>query len=158
MAGAFFANVVLAVSSPAFLPERVAVHFGYGGEADRFGSAGEYVLLMLVTLAILLAVFQVPALLVAITPPRFISLPNRDYWLSEERMEETLARLKSMGGEIGAACLVFIFYVQLLCIAANLSVPPRLDERMMFAGLAVFAAVTACLVVKLVRSFRLPGH
>jgi hypothetical protein len=58
--------------------------------------------------------------------------------------------------QFGTAIFLFLFVVQILTIQANLSVPVRLNERLLFTFLALFLGYTIVWCVVLFRSFRLP--
>lgn len=75
------------------LPPVVASHFAAGGNANGFMPRNAYIGLMLfvaVGVPFLLALTHSSLRFI---PPHRINLPNRDYWLSPERTDETFAFL-----------------------------------------------------------------
>jgi len=90
--------------------------------------------------------------------PKFISLPNKEYWLKEENQQHMKAKLASLMAEFGFVLFTFLFCVGLLTIEANLSDPIRLNERLFLPIFIVFMLYTAYWVVKIVRAFRVPKN
>ena len=62
-------------------------------------------------------------------PRRWISLPNRDYWLRLEHRSQAVEKLGRHIWRFGTALFLFMFFAGLLTLRANLSDPVRLDER-----------------------------
>lgn len=89
-------------------------------------------------------------------PRKWISLPNRDYWLQPERRSHTMVRFRRHIWQFGTAIFLFMFFAGLLTLRANLSDPVRLDERLFLVGLVIFLAYTVYWVVALLRAFRVP--
>ena len=134
------------------LPERVATHFGPGGEPNDWMDR--------TAAAILLGGFQLvfPLLLLSVvrllkwTPNAFINIPHREYWLAPERRETALAWLaRPMSGMAGltAALLVATSH---LTFRANVRAG-RLEEFPFFVCLAIYLAGTFLLVIRILRRF-----
>ena len=126
------------------LPEQVASHFGSGGVASGFMARSDYLLFMLVmTLGIplLIAVFTV--LVPWLVPIDKLRVPNRDYWLSPERRQATMAGLATSGLGMASIVALFLIAVHLLIISANRQAPPHLDSATLWAlvGALVVASV-----------------
>ena len=69
------------------LPAVVASHFDAHGTANGWQTKQAFFsVFVAVTLLGAVLVFVLPAL-IAIVPRQFINLPNKDYWLSPERLE-----------------------------------------------------------------------
>jgi len=96
-------------------------------------------------------------ILFAKTPKKWINLPNKDFWLSEENIATTRDKLNRLIAEFGTAILIFFNFVKVLSLKANLSDPVRLDERQFFIGLGTFMVFTIFWCVKIFLSFRLPS-
>jgi uncharacterized membrane protein len=152
----FLANVLLSLASLVILPDPVAIHFGIGGAPDGWASREMSALLMTGMHVILfLSLYLSPRLLTSV-PSKWVSLPNRDYWLAPERRAQAVERFSRWMWQYGTGLFLFMFYVGLLTMRANLSDPVRLDERSMMIGLVVFLAYTGFWTVALLRSFRVP--
>lgn len=134
------------------LPERVATHFGPGGEPNDWMDR--------TSAAILLGGFQLvfPLLLLSVVrllkwiPNAFINIPHREYWLAPARRESALAWLaRPMSGIAGltAALLVVTSH---LTFRANVRTG-RLEEFPFFVCLATYLAGTFLLVIRILRRF-----
>ncbi len=153
----FVANLVLAIVSTQVLPERVAIHFGAGGAANGWSSTNANALLMAgVNLLLFCSIYFSPWLIEHI-PARWISLPNRDYWLTPENKERAVKIMREMMWQFGTALFLFLFFTGLLTISANLSEPVRLNEGLLLSGLVVFLVYTGYWTIALLRAFRIPS-
>ena len=153
----YVANVILAVVSLAILPERVAIHFGWGGMPDNWASNLTNTLFLLgLHTFLFLALYFSPRLAGAV-PAKWVNLPNKEFWLAPENRARFLAKFTAFMHHFGAALFVFLFAVGLLSIRANLSEPVRLQERFLFVLLALFVAYTLAWVIVFFRGFRLPS-
>jgi hypothetical protein len=81
-----------------------------------------------------------------------ISLPNKEYWLSPERREETFATIHDQMCWFGSATLVFLIAIFQLVIEANLNPPAVLSSSFMFLLIA-YLAFTGWWVVKFIAKF-----
>ena len=72
------------------LPDQVAHHFGASGQPDAWGSKMNFLIIYLVTVAIMAATFLGAGLVIPRIPDSQISLPRKDYWLAPERRQQTL--------------------------------------------------------------------
>ena len=153
---AFAANVLLMVASLAILPDRVAIHFGPGGCPNGWASKemNAFFFLLLETPLFLLLWFA-PSLPLGL-PSRFVSLPNKDYWLREENRPALRQKMEHLMAQFGTAFFLFFFCLGLLTVQANLSQPVRLNEEAFFPVLILFLVYTVFWTIGLFRSFRLP--
>jgi hypothetical protein len=152
----FLANLILTLLSLVVLPDRVAIHFGFGGQPDGWASNLTSTLMMLgVHILVFCSLYFSPRLLTAV-PSRWISLPNRGYWLQPERRSQAAATFRRSIWQFGTVLFLFLFVVGLLTLRANLSDPVRLDERLFLISLLIFLAYTTYWTVALLRAFRVP--
>jgi len=155
---AFGANVVLTLAALAVLPDQVAIHFRLGGEADSWASKELHAIFFLVLeVYLFLVLWYAPSLTMKI-PSRFISLPNKEYWLREENRPALGQKLQSAMVQFGTALYLFLFIVGLLTLQANLSQPVRLNEKAFLPALVLFLGYTAAWCISLFRAFRIPGE
>ena len=152
----FAANVLLILVSLVILPDRVAIHFGRGGCPDSWASKeiNALVFLVLETPMFLLLWFG-PSLPLGV-PKRFVSLPNKEYWLREENLPAFKQKLEHLMAQFGAAFFLFFFFTGLLTVQANLSVPVRLNEKAFVPVVVMFLGYTVVWTIGLFRSFRVP--
>lgn len=155
--GSYLASLALALGSVAWLPERVASHFGARGLADGWMSRGGYVLTMVLMQTAFLAVFLGSHRLVFAVSPRWVNLPHKDYWLQPERRAVTQAMLATWLARMGAGFFLLMALTSLLTVQANLSEPARLDMPLFWAALGLFTAYTVGWCVGFYRAFRVPA-
>lgn len=109
------------------LPERVASHFGAGGQADSWSTPGHFMAVYALTIALMALVFGGPTLFFPRLPDGAFSVPRKEYWLAPERREATLRRFTGQYLLIGAATNAFLVAIMHLVVRANLAAgEPRL--------------------------------
>ncbi len=153
--GCWLIGVAGHVASLSFLPERVAMHFGMNGAPNGWGSLQTHVALMIGLQTFMLLMMAGLPWIVRKTPREMVNIPNRDYWLADERREETVAK-------IGEHCLVLslmtqVFFLALgMCIGfANLSDPVWLPQEIFLTVLGAFLVAVTTWCVQLCRAFRI---
>jgi len=103
------------------LPAMVASHFGAGGGADGWSSTSSFFFTYWIVIAVALVVsLGIPALIGRL-PRNMISLPNKEYWLSDERYAQTLSHLRNHFRWFGVILLLFLVFVFQMVFQANLS-------------------------------------
>jgi uncharacterized membrane protein len=135
------------------LPDMVGSHFGASGFASTWQTKAAFlcVELMIIVLATIIS-FGVPRL-IAVMPASAINLPNKDFWLSPERREETLLFLRAQMAWFGCALLAFLLLVMELVFRANLQTPPRLNTATLVRALIAFVAASAAWTGRLLFHF-----
>jgi hypothetical protein len=86
-------------------------------------------------------------------PVSIINLPNKAFWLSPERREETFAFLYTQLAWLGCALLAFLLFVMELVFRANLHAPPQLNTAAFVPALLAFLCFTAAWIIRLVFHF-----
>lgn len=124
--------------SSASLPPVVASHFAAGGAANGFMPRDGYVALMTVLVVVVPLFLAGVSSLVAIMPVDRINLPNREYWLAPERVDDTMAFLQAHGRYLALLLAAFLCFVHWLVVLANGQQPPLFPERRFLAGLSLF--------------------
>jgi hypothetical protein len=111
------------------LPARVASHFDTAGAPDGWMSRGSYLWSMagisFGLTAILVGVFYI----VRYFPPSTISMPRRDYWLAEERRQETFAFIFEAGVWLATFEAALFLGMHLLVVTANAAQPVRMSSH-----------------------------
>lgn len=139
------------------LPERVAAHFGGGGQPSGWTSReGFFGILGFVVLIESAAFLGLPRILGRI-PIALINLPNKHYWLAPERKQESLAWMTQVMAWCGAAILGMIAAVSQLAIQANLGMEKRLDNQWFLLVMGAFVVFAVAWIVAVHRHFRLPA-
>ena len=153
--GCWLIGIVRHVASLSVLPERVAMHFGFNGSPNGSGSLRIHVALMIILQTCMLLLMASLPWIIRKTPREMINIPNRYYWLADERCEETVAR-------IGGHCLVLSLMLQVffvahgLCVGvANLSDPVWQPRCICLAVIAAFLFGVTMWSAQLCRAFRI---
>lgn len=153
----FATNVLLALVALLVLPPEIAIHFGRGGYPDGWASKpfGLGLPLVIQTL-IFVALITGPSLLGGV-PDRWISLPNKAYWLRPEHVEHARAALGRLLAEFGVAIFALLLLAAGLSLDANLSEPVRFREAWFLYALVAFGVYLLVWCVRLFRVFRVPA-
>jgi len=136
------------------LPERMATHFGVGGQPNGWMSRSGYVAFIRIFGVGLPWFIVVTFVLCRFLPDWTFNIPNREYWLSPERRSETDEYLLAHGLWLACSLVGFIGGMHYLTIHANRSVPVHLPGDLLLTLLAIFLAVLGIWAVGLVRHFR----
>ena len=162
------------VSSFGDLPERVATHFGFNGQAaDGWMSRRAYLAFECGFPALIAALFTGVTALVRWLPTSFVNIPRKDYWLAPERRALTGRFLRDRLGWL--LCLITLFFggLHVLIVQANRDAPPQLPMggllllviaffvgKMIWMALLLmrFAEADAASSDKTFRSATIPGN
>lgn len=101
------------------LPERVATHFGAGGEPNGFSSKSVFVLMMLAFVIGMPIFLVVLAKIMRYLPKSMINIPNREYYLHPDRAEKTLAEMETSMIWLATITEIFLIGLVQLTISAN---------------------------------------
>lgn len=156
MISAFVANLVLSLVSLLMLPDQAAIHFRGGGVPDAWASKWANALIVVVIQIPLFALCMSAGRLTLSTPARWLSLPNKDYWLKSENRVELQARFSGLMEEFGLVLFLFLFVVGLLTLEGNLSDPVRLNEPLFLVFFAGFMFYVPYWLVKVFRRLKVP--
>jgi serine/threonine-protein kinase len=145
--------LIYLVCSTSLLPERVAIHFGASGQPNGWMSRSTHLLLMGALGMGLPLISVIIALVIRLTPARFINLPNRDYWLSPERQSQTCIYISRQ--LIWLACLEVVFFagIQFLIVEANQMAPAQLPMEMFLSLIGGFLVAVALWIIVFIRHF-----
>jgi uncharacterized membrane protein len=138
------------------LPEMVAVHFGASGAPNGWSGKTAF----FVTYAVVEAAMAIAATAMVFfgerLPVSFLNMPNRDYWLAQERRGESLGFLWTRTIWIEVTTLAFLIVVAQFIFRANLAGGgPRLTGDFALVIIAFVAAVI-WQSVDLIRRFSRP--
>ncbi len=148
--------IALLIDSADKLPQLVATHFGFAGDADAWMGRTTYLIFMAgfgLTFPLLL-----PAVGLALgrLPIRAIKIPHREVWLAPGRRDATLAYFRRQMAWLGVLELAFVIVMHLLVVEANRHRPPRMTN-LVWLSLVFFLAVLGVWGWRLVRRFPPPG-
>ncbi len=138
------------------LPDNVAIHFGRGGAPDNWMSKGAHILIFTVLTGVIYGSFALAPRLLDGVPKKYISLPNRDYWLLDENLPEAVRRMSGLMYSFGIATGLLMLGALILTVTANLSETVRLNEGIFFVMFIAYIAYTAWWLVRIFTAFRVP--
>jgi len=145
--------VVFIIYTTRYLPDSVVTHFGAGNQANGWMSRAGYLLFML---AFLIGVSVLVSFVVGTLPrkfPHWTNIPNRDYWLSPARREESLRYLSARGKRLGCLIVMMMLGMHYVILKANHIQPPALPGPTFSAVLFGFALALIWWIVRLYRRF-----
>ena len=136
-----------------FLPDRVASHFGASGRPDAWSSKESFARIYFIVIAFIAVLFPGIGLIFRKIPTSFINLPNKDYWLSTERKEETIAVLSRQFLWFGSATLLLLLDIFHQSVRVHLGKTQTLEHPV--ASIVVYVVFTTfwsiALIVKFMR-------
>lgn len=159
-AGALVALVCLTVFAAVFviyttryLPDMVATHFGANNQVNGWMSRNGYLLFIL---SFMIGISAFVSFVVGTLPrkfPQWTNVPNRDYWLSAERRDESLRYLNAHGKRLGCLIVMMMLGMHYVVLKANHMQPPMLPASTVSAILFSFVLALLWWIVRLYRRF-----
>ncbi len=149
--------VTFVLRTESLLPSLVASHFDAAGHPNAFMTHGGYVRFVL-ALAVGLPLLMVMLLAAVYSNAADMKLPNRDYWLAPQRIQETRAFLIAHAAWFGSLLVAFACFVHCQELLANRRQPPLLSSQAFVGGLAIFLLATAVWVGVFLFALRRPAQ
>ena len=157
----FGALVLLALVQTAYyypqMSDPIASHFDGSGRPDGWSSRAGFFGIHLAMVAMCVAIFVGLPRTFTRMPTRWISLPNRDYWLTPERREGTVRFLQTSMIWFGAAHMFLEVYVIQLVVLANRSGTNQLSSSIWYVMIGYFAFTFVWLAILIGRFARKSG-
>ena len=156
LAALIIASAAFILATSPQLPDRVATHFGHGGQVNGWMYRDQYTMF---ALALAVAVPLFVALLLNVVPRiarRRISMPNREYWMTDVRSSATVATLGASGCWLACLLTLFAAGIHYAILQTHLGTPPRLPVPLFTGILVAFFAAILFWVIALHVRFRLP--
>lgn len=135
------------------LPDRVASHFGASGRPDAWSSKESFVKIYLIVVAVIALLFPGIGLILRKTPASMMNLTNKDYWLSPERKDETIAILYRQFLWFGSATLLLLLDIFHQSFRVHLGKAQALDHPI--ASIVVYVVFTTFWSIGLIMKFKL---
>lgn len=101
------------------LPDRIAVHFGVGG-ANSWSDTRSFMITYGAIEAMIVVMALVVARILERVPSSAVNIPNRDYWLDEERRRETIDYVTEQFLWIECLTLAFLVALAQIIFKVNL--------------------------------------
>jgi uncharacterized membrane protein len=135
------------------LPEIVGSHFGTSGMPNGWQTKMAFFSIELATIVLATVISFGPPRIISAMPVSLINLPNKGYWLSPERREDTLSYFRAWSAWLGCALLAFLLFVMELVFRANLHTPPQFDNTAFIPALLAFIAFDTIAILRLILHF-----
>lgn len=160
----FLLVLVLVVIAAAYwihyapeLPERIPTHFDEFAQADAWSSPHDFARVFWEIILGFSGLFVAISLFLQIAPAGFIHLPNRDWWLAEERQKKT--REEIADSLLGFCAVTLIFFLAVF----HLSVRSAIDGSERLGGefnwvLGAYLAFVALWTGRLIWRYSRPPH
>ena len=103
------------------LPDKIASHFNAFGEPDRWMSKNGFMIFESIILFLIITLFTLLPSLIAKMPDSLINMPNKEYWLTEERREQTFRILQNYFEWFSIALLGLFIGINEFAFRANLN-------------------------------------
>lgn len=152
----FLLLFIISIILPLFyfdqLPERIASHFNINNQADGWISKSGYMFFHYGIILFFFFLFWGLSFFIPRFPPSLMNMPNKEYWLSEERKERTFLILQAMVFWIGNACLALFIYVFYEVIMANINGTGKISS-LSWVSILIFLSANTFIVIKYVLYF-----
>lgn len=151
---AYLVLIGLVTTSSPGLPDRMATHFGAGGQPDGWSSRASYVRFTMV-FGLVFPLFA-PAICYAarFLPDRLLNIPHRDYWVAPERRRETYGYLFRHSLWLAPLMAGFVIGMHLTTVHANRLAEPQLPTATTWAMTGILLAGIGIWLVPVIRHFK----
>jgi len=157
LATAIAGSIILPIIYWSQMPDEMATHFDAGGQPDGWMSKGAFAGLLILLQVGLAAMMLGIGRLTRVLPTSILNIPNREYWLAEERREQTLGETESMMAWIAAGTAVFLLFVFWLTFDANTGKEIKLNAFVSWVSVIVFVVgLLGYCFAKIAKYYRVP--
>lgn len=136
------------------LPTIVASHFARDGQPNGWSSKQGFFRLYFIVFGIVVATFFLLPRVLRRLPIALINIPNKQYWLAEERREHTLLFLQHGMNWFGIVTACFLLAVIQLVIHANLYSAEHLASSTLVFLMGAYYLYLAGWILSFWRRFR----
>lgn len=152
----FFILVLVSAALPVFyytrLPDRVASHFNIMNQADSWMSKESFLIIELSLTIFLAGIFYGIIYFLPKFPDSIINLPNKEFWLSKEKREESLAIFQRFLYWMGSLTLGFLTLIFQEVYNVNLAGGDRITSNV-WIYLIIFLSAIAFIVIRMFLHF-----
>lgn len=139
------------------LGDSIATHYDELGRPNNILPKGVFLVLEFALLVLIVGEALIIPALVERIPPRSLNIPNRDYWLADERRESTYGFIRQSFGALGVVLVAFFIVVNQIVLRINVTREP-LPVWMLAAVVAVFGIALVVWFARFARRFRRPAE
>ena len=152
----FLATIIFYALWYPHLPDMVPSRFGHGGAVNQQMARNSFVSLMGgITLGILVGFSILLPLLIRVMPISMINVPYREYYMSGDRRESTIAKLTDMVRWTAIVTALLLLSISHLSFEVATEVRNTISP---YFGIAftIYMLVVAILVIRILLDFRKP--
>lgn len=139
------------------LPDAVGSHFDAAGKVNGSSTKFSYFIVYFVSLLTTSSFMLVLSSILKYLPTSSINLPHREYWLSDNRREQTLNFFNGHMSWVGVATMTLMIAIFHLTFLANLSPTKNLNVFLPWTIFGAFFLFMIGWVVVLIRRFPAPS-
>lgn len=136
------------------LPERVFIHFNTYGEAEGFAWRNTFLIFSQILVIFIGALFYSISKLIYKVDPKWLNLPNKDYWLTEERKQSTLNKVRDYNYIFGIVNLLLFDLLFYAIYKANLLAQPKLGA-ISYISIIGYILISTFILIKFYRDFQI---
>ncbi len=136
------------------LPDTVASHFNFEGEADSWSSKESFIFIEVILTLFFAVFFYFIDWLIIKVPDSMVNLPNKEYWLAEERRNQTYAKISSFTYLFGILTAGFVFIISLNSYYYNFT--KETLPSLFWLSLIIYIALTINFLIHLFKEFKIP--
>jgi uncharacterized membrane protein len=134
------------------LPDPMASHFDFSGQADNFMSKELFAVIYICMQLGFAVLFVSLGRFLYVVPHALINVPNKAYWLSDQRRSQTINTMETMLAWLGSSTLALMLIIfHLTCLVNLKQVKP--SPMLLLAPGAAFSLITLVLVAITVSRF-----
>ena len=147
------AGILQCLHDYPLLPNRLASHFSASGNANGWMTKSQFLMTYAVVILPALALeFWVPRGITG-RPDSRLRLPNKEFWLAQDRRGETFSYFEKFFAWYGCAFLLMEVFAMGLAMRANFQSPPQLPTGPIVFAIAAFVLFNIVWVAAMVRRF-----
>jgi uncharacterized membrane protein len=135
------------------LPDRIAAHFGAGGNADGWNDTRAFMITYGIIEAMIVVMSLFVAGLIERAPSSAVNIPNREYWLAGDRRRGTIDYITEQFLWLECLTLAFLVAVAQIIFKLNLRGAVPSLPRDFWVTLIAFVAGIGWVCLRIVRRF-----
>jgi uncharacterized membrane protein len=139
------------------MPDWMASHFAGSGKADNWMSKNSFYIFEICVFLLMSGIFLVMPWAFEKFKLKKMNLPNREYWLSPERIDEVYSYFRESFCWYGVAHLIFLIGVMQLVFNANIDPNPVLNNGIFLTLLGIYLVFSLIWVIMFYHKFKNVG-
>lgn len=150
------ANLLADFGSYFLLPANVATHFNGDNNPNGWFSAVDSLVFNLGLHGLFFFMVYMSSNALLKMPKEAISLPNKDYWLSDKNLPAFKIKWDRVIFQFGSALMLLFLVMSILIIEANFSNPVKLNATAFVGTMFGFLIFMLYWIISVYKTFRIP--